>query len=226
MSATDTPAIMFDMDGLLLDTERLIHECFGETRRHFGLPESPQTILRCVGLRQEKTRDIISGSLGDVVGYDAFSLEYEARVVERLRGHVPEKHGATRLMQLLTGKGYTVGIATSTDTHEAHRLLENAGLLQYVVDIVGGDRVENHKPHPEVYQSLAARLGRTASQCVAFEDSEVGTRAAVASGAVTVQVPDLIAPSDEIRMLGHFIAPDLLQGAVMAGLLTPDEIAG
>jgi beta-phosphoglucomutase-like phosphatase (HAD superfamily) len=91
--------------------------------------------------------------------------------------------------------------------------------LEFVGPLVGGDMVDRPKPDPQAYLKLADALGVDPRQCVVFEDSDFGVRAGVASGARVVQVPDMITPSDDVSALGHLIAPSLLDGAVMAGII-------
>ena len=117
-----------------------------------------------------------------------------------------------------------MGVATSTQTEQACSQLERGGLLPHLKCVIGGDLVEKHKPNPEVYHKVAELLGVKAFDCVAFEDSETGTRAAVSSGAQTIQVPDLIPPSDDLVKLGHVIAFNLLEGALNIGLITNSDI--
>lgn len=217
------PAVIFDMDGLLLDTERVCLDCFVATRRAFSLSESPETFLRCVGLRGDEPDRIIRGSLGGKVGFDTFNREWDRRIDAALAYEIPVKDGALALLELLSGKGHPLAVATSTDVETAGAHLISAGLFAYFDFVIGGDMVTRLKPDPEVYQKAAMQLGYLASDCVAFEDSDTGTRAAVASGATTVQVPDLISPSKELRSLGHLIAPDLLSGAVSIGLIDAQE---
>jgi beta-phosphoglucomutase-like phosphatase (HAD superfamily) len=85
--------------------------------------------------------------------------------------------------------------------------------------MVGGDMVHSHKPDPEIYLRTAKELNCDIRDCFAFEDSDAGARAAFASGATTVQVPDLTTPSDEVRNQGHIIASDVVSGAIKAGLI-------
>ena len=92
-------------------------------------------------------------------------------------------------------------------------------MLKYFELVVGGDRVTRRKPDPEIYLSVAGKMGWEIRDCVAFEDSDVGAKAAIASGAVTVQVPDLRPVADEMHGLGHVIAPTLAEGARRIGLL-------
>ena len=101
----------------------------------------------------------------------------------------------------------------------ARELLERTDIARFFRTVTGGDDVVEPKPAPEIYLKAAASLGVEARDCCAFEDSGPGTRAAVASGATVVQVPDLVAPTEEIRALGHLIAHDVLDGARQVGLI-------
>jgi HAD superfamily hydrolase (TIGR01509 family) len=152
---------------------------------------------------------------------DAFNAHWDARIEARFAQEIPLKHGALQLVLILAASVYGMAVATSTKTSTARTHLARAGLLPYIRDVIGGDLVERGKPYPETYHKAAALLGLTASQCIAFEDSETGTRAALASGALTVQIPDLVAPSDDLISHGHIIAPTLLEGAITAGLIKP-----
>lgn len=219
------PPVIFDMNGLLLDTEQVCLDSFLATRRAFSLPESPETFLRCVGLRGNDTAQIIKDSLTGNVSYDEFGRAWEQRIKAALKRGVPAKTGAVRLVQTLAHKGHSLAVATSTQTEKARRHLRQAGLLQHFEHVVGADKVIRHKPHPEVYHKAAALMSSKAQDCFAFEDSEAGTRAAIASGATTVQIPDLVAPSEELVALGHLIAPTLTDGSILAGLVSPEEMA-
>lgn len=216
--------VVFDMDGLLLDTEKVCVDSFVETRRIFSLSDSPDTFLNCMGLRGEESDQILRESLNDDVDLQAFVETWDKKISTRLRYDVPLKQGAIQLVQILATKGYSMGVATSTKTAQARSHLKRSGLLPYLKVIVGGDLVENGKPDPEVYHTAAKHLGVTASDCIAFEDSETGTRAAVASGAKAVQIPDLIQPSTDFAKHGQVIAPSLLEGAVKIGLIAHADI--
>lgn len=220
MPANKFAVAMFDMDGLLLDTERVIFSAFTRTRRHFGLSDSPEVFLNCVGIVARKSRLIIKESLiGSDVTLEAFLQHWESGIETALARDVPRKPGAMELFQRLSAQSVPIGIGTSTPAKTAKHHLELAGLLPFVTHVIGGDMVEENKPAPETYQRLAALFGADPHECVVFEDSAAGTRAGVASGATTVQIPDLIEPTAELIELGHVIAPDLLAGARQVGLL-------
>ncbi|MEP5761253.1 MAG: HAD family phosphatase [Litoreibacter sp.] len=217
-------AILFDMDGLLLDTEKVCFDNFVETRRHFSLSDSPDVFLRCVGVRRPECDRIIRESLSDQVEFQDFDEVWREKISETLRRDIPLKAGALQLFQILASKGYLMGVATSTETEVARSHLEKTGLLSFLGGVIGGDLVKEGKPNPAVYHKIAEHLGVSAADCIAFEDSETGTRAAVASGARTVQIPDLIQPSADVLELGHVIAPSLLEGALKVDLIKPSDI--
>lgn len=218
-------AVLFDMDGLLLDTERLQLNCFVETRRKFNLADRPDVFLTCIGLRSDKSAHIVRDSLTDEIDYDAFCKQWKDACNAALAKGVPLRPGVLPLVRNLAGRGMPMGIATSTKTNDAKHHLEGAGILQYFDHVIGGDMVDDPKPNPQIYMNLAKALKVDASTCVAFEDSETGTRAAIASGATTIQVPDLIPPSDDIRKMNHIIAPSLLEGALVVGLIDKPDFA-
>ena len=217
-------AILFNMDGLLLDTEKVCFDNFVEARRHFSLSDSPDVFLRCVGLRRPECDRVIQESLPDQVEFQDFNDVWREKISATLRRDIPLKAGALQLFQILASKGYLMGVATSTETEVARSHLGNAGLLPFLGGVIGGDQVQEGKPNPEVYHKIADHLGVNAADCIAFEDSETGTRAAVASGAKTIQIPDLIPPSAEMLEFGHVIAPSLLEGALKVDLIETSDI--
>lgn len=213
------PGVIFDMDGLLLDSERICLEAFVKARRTFSLPESPDIYLRCVGMHAEACAEIMTGSLNGKTRLEDFNREWDRHIDDAIGQGIPVKSGAIDLLTVLSEQGHPLAVATSTRTGTAIKRLDASGLLTYFKTILGGDQVSNHKPHPEPYIAAAASLGYQAQDCIAFEDTDTGVRSAMASGAKTVQVPDLVAPSEEVRAMGHLIAPTLIQGAIAVGLI-------
>lgn len=218
------PGVIFDMDGLLLDTEKICLDEFVHARRAFDLPDNPEVFLQCVGLREEMCSSFITDSLRGKVSLDEFNREWDARIAATLSRDVPVKAGALDVLQNLKAKGHSLAVATSTRTQTATKHLDAAHLLPFFECVVGGDQVSKHKPHPEPYHKAAALLGFEAHQCIAFEDSETGVRAAIASGARTVQVPDLIPPSADAKSMGHLIVPNLIEGAMSMGLIEEKDL--
>ena len=213
---------MFDMDGLLLDTERVCLDAFVTTCAAFSLPQTidPQAVFKTmVGLRSDDSDAAFRRAVGDHIDFAAFNPHWDQLIHQKLSQDVPVKAGADALLRQLTAMRVPVGVVTSTKTDVARRHLDAAGLLPFVADVLGGDQVKTGKPDPEGYIAMAGRLGQRPQDCAAFEDSNTGIRAAVTSGARAVQIPDLVPPTDEIRAFGHHIANDLLSGAKQVGLI-------
>ena len=213
-------AVLFDMDGLLLDTERVVQECFRQACTVFGLGNKDDVFYQCIGLRRADSRLVLERELGLLVDLTKFDEAWEGEILRRLKREVPVKRGAKALLQHLWTCDIPAVVATSTPTEIAVANLKIAGLIEYMTAVLGGEQVQNGKPDPEIYHKAAALVGMDAVNCAAFEDSDPGTHAAVRSGALTVQVPDRKPPSAKTLALGHLVVEDLLSGAAQIGLIT------
>jgi len=216
----DICAVLFDMDGLLLDTESVVLECFREACTAQGLVDKEHVFYQCIGLRRADSRLVLDRELGNLIDLDRFDADWEHRIDARLSKQVPVKSGVEQVLQHLYKAGVPAVVATSTTTDIATANLKLAGLFDYMTAVLGGEQVEQGKPNPEIYLKAAGLAGCDARQCAAFEDSDPGTLAAVRSGALTVQVPDLRPPSVETLALGHLVVADLLTGARRIGLIS------
>ena len=212
-------AVVFDMDGLLLDTERLYFDAYRAARTHHALPPDDALFLSLVGLNTTLSTTRLAQGLAGQIDPDRFNATWNETCVAALAGGIPAKPGAADLARHLQTRDIPYIIATSTQTDRAHHHLDRAGLGPLFPQIVGGDQVARSKPAPDIYLKAAEMLGRAPDTCIAFEDSENGVRAALAAGCQTVQIPDVVPPSDALRAMGHHIAPDLLSGAHHMGLM-------
>lgn len=210
---------LFDMDGLLLDSERACAVAFNDTVESFSLPAMPEVAMACIGLRSDGVRAIVSTALAGRVEYDAFYTAWGQRISEAFASGIPVKAGVVALLDTLKAQGTPCAVATSTGTASAEAHLQKAGLRGYFKVVIGGEQVDKGKPAPDTYLLAAKTLGVSATECVAFEDSDPGTLAAIASGATVVQVPDVKPPSADLRANGHLIATSLLTGAMTIGLV-------
>jgi HAD superfamily hydrolase (TIGR01509 family) len=186
-------AAVFDMDGLLLDSERPIRDAWLAAATELGAPLTEADYLSVVG-RNEREGD---ARLLDVFGGNATLLgatrrRADALIAERF-GTAPfdVKPGAFGLLRALQGAGIPCAVASSTAHREVERRLEGAGLLGFFRAVCGGDEVARGKPEPDLYRLAVERLEIDANRCVAFEDSNYGARAALAAGLAVVVVPDL-----------------------------------
>ena len=212
-------AVLFDMDGLLLDSERQYLESFSQTCAQFDLPNMERVFYDCIGLSSADSSIVLQKSLGHLVDLVAFNAAWVEHAEQRRANNIPLKSGAQELLSLLQDAGIPRMVATSTRTDHALHHLQKAGIYDLITHVVGGDQVTLGKPEPEIYLKAAATAGFDANDCAAFEDSDPGTLAAVRSGATTVQVPDLKPPSQQTLALGHVVARDLLAGAQKIALI-------
>lgn len=186
-------AAVFDMDGLLLDSERPIRDAWLQAAAELGAPLTEAGYLRVVG-RSVRDGDAM---LLETFGGDAALLQRtreraDAAVARRFAAApFPVKPGALRMLQALHGAGVACAVASSTAQHEVQRRLEAAGLRRYLAAVCGGDEVARGKPEPDLYLLATERLGVAPAASLAFEDSNHGARAALAAGLAVVVVPDL-----------------------------------
>lgn len=204
---------VFDMDGLLLDTERLSQRCWAEAGEHYGVPDFPAVSCRWIGSNMAFARQVFE----EVYGKDRFPFD-EIRE-EKMRyadWHIveeglPVKRGAVQLLSWLRENGVRVALASSTEKGKAARELKMTDLYGYFDLFVHGDEVRQAKPAPDIFLLAAERLGVEPGQCRVFEDSLNGVRAATAAGMPVYMVPDLVAPDDFAREHALGIYDDLGQ---------------
>lgn len=202
-------AVVFDMDGLLLDTERVYKRVMQDLCKEWGHEMSHEMFAAFVGIPQTDNIPIYHRFFGadfDVEKYEGLMAE---RAQAEMAKGIPLKHGARELVSGLSERGVPIAVATSTGA-SAHKHLEQAGLHSYFDTIVTRMDVTQGKPHPEPFLTAASRLGVAPENCIAFEDSHNGVRSASAAGLATVMVPDMLDPTDEIADLCVAILPSLL----------------
>jgi len=192
-------AALFDMDGLLIDSERVIMAAWLEVARRFDVPLSEASYAAVVGRKAAESDVLLAGIFGGGSRLQAAQAEVN-RALERqpLARRYPLKPGAARLLGTLAATGTPCVVASSSARFEIEERLFAAGILDCFVAVAGGDEVAAGKPDPAVYRLAAARAGVAPERCLAFEDSPNGARAALAAGASLVLVPDLVEPPEEI----------------------------
>lgn len=196
-------AAIFDMDGLLFDTERLCCEAWRAVSSAAGYEMKDSLFISCVGRNERDTREIVLGAIGESFPYDEFKEQAGTWMMERMASDgPPEKPGIRELLRFLREQGVPIALATSTSERHARWMIERAQLSPYFDAYAFGCEVERGKPAPDIFLLAMKRLSRSSPDRIAvFEDSEAGLRAASSAGMRPVFVPDMVLPSDETLRL-------------------------
>jgi HAD superfamily hydrolase (TIGR01509 family) len=198
------------MDGLLLDSERIVLEHYRSACEFVGADFDYEVYSRCIGATGDITRQILIDHHGSEFPYDAVSDRWwQTYHEEILVKPVPVKPGALEWISLVKERGLPLALATSTLRETALTKLRLAGLDAFFDVMVCGRETSRGKPHPEPYLEACSQLDLDAAECWACEDSDNGTRAAYTAGLTVFQVPDLKQPSSEVRQFGHHIVASL-----------------
>jgi len=197
-------AVIFDMDGLLIDSERVILECWRVTAAEQSLAVDDSLWLSMVGLHDAACAELLDGLLGDERA-KRLTLECKRRYDLLLEEGLPLKSGVRELLQDLFDLGVPLAVATSTRGDRARVKLARSGIDSYFSHVVTSSDVAHPKPAPDLYLLAAERLGIPPRECVALEDSEYGVRAASAAGLRVIQVPDLVPATDLTRSLANVV---------------------
>lgn len=207
-------AVIFDLDGTLLDTERLAFEAARRASSRFGPPMTETFFRTLIGGDMASTNARLAAEYG-AHRMAEFDAAWDEEHDNLLVAGMPLKPTVHALLDLIEGMGLPLAVATSSGRASADRKLLAADLTHRFTTVVTRNCVTRPKPDPEPYLTAAARLSVAPERCLAFEDSTPGARAARAAGMTVVVVPDIALVEDGHA---HHTAADLLSGARMAGL--------
>lgn len=184
---------IFDMDGVLFDTERIYQDTWHEIARERHIELDSGFVKTISGTNGKRMLQVVEKYYrvpdGTVIVDVCMS-----RVREKLSDHVPVKEGVYEILRFLKEKGIRTAVASSTARQQIEKNLRMAGIRDYFAEIVSGSEVKHGKPAPDIFLRAAGRIGCRPEECFVFEDSENGVRSGHAAGCVTIMIPDLIEP--------------------------------
>jgi HAD superfamily hydrolase (TIGR01509 family) len=203
-------AVILDMDGLMLDTERVSKQAWQEAAAELGYELSDIVYLRCLGRPARDHGPIMRAALGHDFPFQLVRARRTEIVESHLSLHgVPLKPGLLKFLARIASYDIPLCVATSTARDTAMKRLSSTNLLPFFKAIVTGDEVVHAKPSPDIYLLAAHKLGVDPSLCLAVEDSQAGFQAARSAGMPVVIIPDLQEPSPELREHAAFTTSSL-----------------
>ena len=198
--------VIFDMDGVIFDSERSYTNIYSEILTRDGISFIEQACIDAIGVNWNRSREIWRSYYGDSFDYEPYHLE--AREILKSRSF-PLKPYVREIVLYLKERAVPIAVASSTRTENVMRMLREVDLADYFDYIMCGDMVTHSKPHPEIFLKTAEKLGAEPSDCYVIEDSFNGIRCAHNAGMHPIMVPDILQPDEEIRSLAQVVLPDL-----------------
>ncbi|MPZ36705.1 MAG: HAD-IA family hydrolase [Rhizobiales bacterium] len=202
-------AVIFDMDGLLLDTESLYRAAMVASALGMGYDFPDEFCRSMVGTAETEIHLILQQRFGADFPIARLFQDCELQMRQRLEAGVPVKAGAVELIGELAARGLPMAVATSTFRRIAEHHLRRAKLFDYFTTVCTREDVTRGKPHPDIFLKAAAALGIRAERCLVLEDSHHGIRAAHAAGTMPIMVPDMLPATDELRGMCVAVVSDL-----------------
>ncbi len=205
-------AVIFDMDGVILDSERMVVKCWKVIADKYGITGIEDHCREATGLNVEATKVVFERRYGSNLPYDQLRNERKELFMEAFaKGEVGVKAGAEELLKYLACNNVKVALASSTSEKTVRYELQLKGVLKYFDAVICGDMVEHSKPDPEIFLKACDALGVLPEEAIGIEDSYNGVRALSKAGMHVVMVPDMIEPDDEMKNLSDVILPSLVE---------------
>ena len=211
MEFSKTAAVIFDMDGIIFDTERLYIESWKAVAREYDLNNVSDMAYRIIGVNDIMSRKVFTDYYQGTRDYDQCRKRVSEVFHSRYDGKIPVKPGVHEILAFLRERNIPVALASSTRIETVQRELKEAGLYQAFDHIIGGDMIKQSKPAPDIFLAAAEKLQEAPENCYVLEDSHNGIRAAAAAGMHPIMVPDLLEVTEEMQELAETVCPTLYE---------------
>lgn len=205
-------AVIFDMDGLMIDSERVTFEEYQHVLQEMNLTISKDFYIRLLGKPLKGIYQCFYDAYGNDFPIETVIQEVHRRMAERFKKEgVPLKPGLHELLDYLKAQNIKTIVATSSNRNRVDEILSSAKLTAYFNDSICGDEVVNGKPHPEVFLKSCAKLGVQPQDALVLEDSETGIQAAFQAHIPVICIPDMKQPQPPYDAMTKAILPSLYE---------------
>ena len=193
-------AVIFDMDGLMIDSEKMARFCCEKAGKALGYNYTDELFFKEMGLTPVFIKELYFKHFGKDFKYDDFIKLKNQYVEEYIKeSGIPVKPGLYELLKFLKNNGYKTAVATSTPRKRAEDYLTHIKVIEFFDKVICVDMIEKSKPNPEIYLKAADELNVKTEECFVLEDSPNGITAAYRAGIKTIMVPDLVSPDEELK---------------------------
>lgn len=212
MAIREYSAVIFDMDGVIFDSERAVMNCWIELAEKYGFENIEKPYYACIGTTMEKTKEIMLDAYGASFPFDIYAKEASCLYHAKYDGgRLPMKIGVVELLTFLKERNKKIALASSTRRQTVINQLRDANILEFFDVVICGDMVERSKPAPDIFLKACEELGLNPEKVYVIEDSYNGIRAAHAGKLKPIMVPDLLPENDEMKKISEVILGDLLE---------------
>ncbi|WP_234122385.1 HAD family hydrolase [Clostridium hydrogenum] len=204
--------VIFDMDGLMFDTERIFIKAWDYAGEKMGLGKAGYMAFKTMGMSIKESHQLWNSEFGEFYNEDELRKHTSDFIKNYYsKNKIPVKTGLYELLKYLNENGYRLGLASSSPKWEIEKHLHDHGICEYFEVIVSGDMVTKTKPHPDLYLLACSLLKVDTKQCIALEDSVNGILSAHNAGLKPIMIPDLVQPTEEIEKILYGKFSNLLE---------------
>lgn len=205
-------AVIFDMDGVIFDTERVYLDIWSKVFRKYGYEISKEIYISVMGRGRKKVKEIFINNFGENMPIEEMYIEKDAMLLDAIeKNKVPMKLGAYDLITYLKDNNYKIALATSAKRERVIKQIEGAKIKVFFDTIVCGDDITKSKPNPEIFIKAAYNLDVDKENCIVIEDSPAGIEAAYNADMIGFHVEDLKEADDDIRRYCHKTFKNLIE---------------
>ena len=204
--------VIFDMDGVIFDTERVYLETWTEVFEKYGYNMTREIYTSVMGIGRKNVMNTFKSIYGDDLPIDNMYKEKDEILYRKIeKGEIPTKDGVEEVLKFLKKNNYNIALATSAKRNRVDKHLNDSNLKGIFDVIVCGDEVKKSKPNPEIFLYVANKLNINRKNCIVIEDSLSGVKAGNNAGMLVVNIPDLRECDDEMKKYSHKVFKNLIE---------------